>query len=447
MTATASFAPKLERPHLRRILGLTFGLAVGVGAMIGGGILRAPGAVVDYVPFPAIALGLWALAALHAMLSANAIAEVMTAVPKSGGLFVPARAAFGRSGGLLIGWTDWLNSVAAIAALSIACGEFLALIVPALQGYQGATGATISLVLVLVNLAGVREGSAVQIAGSALKILLLAGLALAVFLVPSTTPASAAPAEAIVRPLSLWGIVVAYQLISGVMAGWVNPAYFSEEDTAPGRNIPRALFSSILAVSALYLLVNGALMYALPLDQLRASELPIALALANIFGPLSIKIVAAAAIIIILTCNNAMFMVGSRILYGLAQEGLFPSGAKRVNSGGTPHVALLLTAIFALLLALTGKFELVFLIMGALGVLPLIVAEGALFKLRRSSPDLPRPYRAFAYPWLPALALLIDVVLLTLFIAADWKSGLSIVAAVAICIPIGWVMRNSGRSA
>jgi APA family basic amino acid/polyamine antiporter len=381
------------------------------------------------------------------MISANVIAEVMTAVPRSGGLFVPARAAFGRPGGLLIGWTDWLNQIAGIAALSIACGEFLALIVPTLQGHQGATGAAISLVLVLINLAGVREGSAVQIAGSALKIMLLIGLAFAVFLMPSTAPASAAPAEAIVRPLSLWGIVVAYQLILGVMAGWPNPAYFSEEDTAPGSNIPRALFSSILAVSALYLLVNGALIYALPLDQLRASELPIALALSNIFGPLSIKIVAAAAIVIILTCNNANFMVGSRVLYGLAQEGLFPPVARRVNRGGTPHIALILTAVFALLLTLTGKFELMFLIMGALGLLPLIVAEAAIFKLRKGSPELPRPYRAFAYPWLPALALLIDVSLLILFIAADWKSGLSIVVAVAICIPIGWVMRISSQSA
>jgi APA family basic amino acid/polyamine antiporter len=447
MAATASFSPKLERPHLLRILGLTFGLAVGVGSMIGGGILRAPGAVMDQVPFPAIALGLWALAALHAMISANVIAEVMTAVPRSGGLFVPARAAFGRSGGLLIGWTDWLNQIAGIAALSIACGEFLALIVPALQGHQGAAGAAISLVLVLINLAGVREGSAVQIAGSGLKIMLLVGLAFAVFLMPSTAPPSAAPAEAIVRPLSLWGIVVAYQLIIGVMAGWPNPAYFSEEDTAPGRNIPRALFSSIAAVSALYLLVNGALVYALPLDQLRASELPIALALGNIFGPLGMKIVAAAAIVIIMSCNNANFMVGSRVLYGLAQEGLFPSAAKRVNGGGTPHLALILTAVFALLLTLTGKFELMFLIMGALGLLPLLVAEAAIFKLRRTSPDLPRPYRAFAYPWLPAVALLIDVSLLLLFIAADWKSGLSIIAAVAICIPIGWVMRSSSQSA
>jgi APA family basic amino acid/polyamine antiporter len=89
------------------------------------------------------------------------------------------------------------------------------------------------------------------------------------------------------------------------------------------------------------------------------------LALSNILGSLSIKIAAAAAIIIILSCNNANFMVGSRVLYGLAQEGLFLSAAKRVNSGGTPHVALIITAIFALMLTLTGKFELMFFIMGA----------------------------------------------------------------------------------
>jgi APA family basic amino acid/polyamine antiporter len=88
-----------------------------------------------------------------------------------------------------------------------------------------------------------------------------------------------------------------------------------------------------------------------------------------------------------------------------------------------------------------------FLIMGALGLLPLIVAEAAIFKLRKNPPDLPRPYRAYAYPWLPALALLVDVLLLILFIAADWKSGLSIVVAVAICIPIGWAMRSSSKSA
>jgi len=447
MAATAAFAPKPESTHLLRVLGLAFGVAVGVGSMIGGGILRAPGAVLDQVPYPAIALGLWAAAGLHAMLSANVIAEVMTALPKSGGLFVPARAAFGRPGGLLIGWTDWLSFLAAIAALSIACGEFLALIVPAVDGHEGSAGAAISIILFLINLAGVREGSAVQIVGSALKGAFLIGLGCAVFLLPAAPGVtSAASSGELMRPLGLWGLVVAYQLIMGVMAGWTSPAYFSEEDTQPDKNIPRSLFSSILAVSAVYLLINGALIYAVPLDQLRASELPIALAASNILGPLSIKIVAAAAIVIILSCNNANIMVASRVLHGLARERLFPAVAERVNKGGTPHVALWATAFFSLLLTFTGEFETVFLIMGALAILPLIVAEAALFRLRKTSLELPRPYTAIAYPWLPALALLVDCSLLALFIAADWKSGLSIVAAVAICIPIGWWMRNRGNS-
>lgn len=194
----------------------------------------------------------------------------------------------------------------------------------------------------------------------------------------------------------------------------------------------------------MYFFVNAALIHALPLQELRSSELPIALALSKIFGPFSIKIIAAAAIVIIVSCNNANIMVGSRILYGLADEDLFPAAARRVNKGGTPSVALIITAVFSLLLALTGRFELVFLMMGALGLLPMIVAEASIFSLRKISPDLPRPYLAVGYPWLPAIALLIDIALLIFFILADWKSGLSIVAAVALCLPIGLLMR--GRS-
>ena len=318
----------------------------------------------------------------------------------------------------------------------------MALIIPSLRGHQGTVGAAISLCLFVINLAGVREGSAIQIFGSSLKFALLIGLAVAVFLVPSASVIDSATARAVIKPLSFWGMIVAYQLIVGVMAGWANPAYFSEEDKSPGKNIPRALFSSIVAVSIVYFLVNAALIHALPLQELRSSELPIALALSKILGPLSIKIIAAAAIVVIVSANNANIMVGSRILYGLADEGLFPAAARRVNKGGTPSVALIITAVFSLLLALTGRFELVFLLMGALGLLPVIVAEASIFRLRKTSPDLPRPYLAVGYPWLPAIALFIDIAVLLFFILADWKSGLSIVAAVAVCIPIGWLMRR-----
>ena len=440
MATLAAPAPRTRPGRLLRVLGLVFGVAVGVGSMIGGGILRAPGSVLEQVPYAGIALLIWAVAGLHALLSANVVAEVMTAVPKSGGLFVPARAAFGRSAGLLIGWTDWLGNVAAIAALSIACGEFAAIIVPALEGSQGLVGVGIALGLFLLNWLGVREGSSAQIVGSALKGIFLLGVAGAVFLLPGGQgPADPTPA-ALVQPLSLWGLIVAYQLIVGVYSGWPNPSYFSEEDTDPARNIPRALFSSILAVTAIYVLINAALLYAVPVSSLRTSELPVALAISNIFGPLSLKIVAGAAIVTIASCLNAMMMVAPRILHGLAREGLFPAAAERVNKGGTPSVALAVTAVFSLLLTLTGQFETIFLIMGAVGMLPLIVAELAFFKLRRSAPDLHRPYRAIAYPWLPALVLAIDGTLLGLFLLADLRSGLGIVLAVAVCVPIGWAM-------
>jgi APA family basic amino acid/polyamine antiporter len=426
---------------LLRVLGLVFGLAMGVGTMIGGGILRAPGSVLDQVPVPIFALALWALAALHALISANVIAEVMTALPRSGGLFVPAQEAFGRPGGLLIGWTDWLIQTAAIAALSIATGEFAALIIPSLHGQQGIVGAALTLGLFLINFAGVREGSAVQIAGTFLKAAFLVGLAVAVVLAPGSGDFGSATRAS---SLSLWKMVVAYQLIVGVYSGWPNPAYFSEEDREPSKNIPRALFLSISAVALLYLLVNAALIFALPLAELRTSELPMALAISKLFGALSVKIVAAAAIIIVASCTNANIMVGSRILYGLSREGLFPTAAERVNKGGTPYVALALTMVLSLALTLSGKFELMFLIMGALSLLPLVVAEAALFRMRRTSPGLSRPFKAIGYPLLPLLALMLDGGVLVLFIASDWKSGLSIIAAVAVCIPLGfWMQKRS----
>jgi APA family basic amino acid/polyamine antiporter len=264
--------------------------------------------------------------------------------------------------------------------------------------------------------------------------------------VPVGSPATASSVS-LAEPLGLWGVVVAYQLIFGVDSGWPNSAYFSEEDTNPGRNIPRSLFTSIVAVTMLYMLVNAALLWSLDADQLRSSELPLALAASAVFGAWSIKAIAAVALVSVLSCQNAGIMVAPRVLYGLAEDGLFPSVATRVNKGGTPAVALGITALFALPLALTGEFETVFLIMGALGLLPLVLAEASLFKLRRSQPDLPRPYLARGYPWLPGFVLLLDAALLAMFILADLRSGLGIIVAVAICIPLAWVMRFSNARA
>jgi len=425
------------------VLGLGFGVAVGVGGVIGGGILRAPGSALDHAPLPWLILLLWVLAGGQALLGANVVAEVMTSVPKSGGIFNVAARAFGNFGALLVGWTDWLSQAASVAALSIASAEFLAIISPSLKPEISLVGAAVALALSVVNWFGVREAKLAQIITSGAKGALLVAIIALVLLFKPAPAAAAKPVAAV----GLVGIIVAYQLIVGAYTGWNSPSYFAEEDPNAARNIPRALLVSILTVAAIYLMMNAALLYALPVAVMRSAELPVSLAIANIFGHLSLIVVAAIAIITLVGCNNASIMIGTRILHGLARDGFVPRIVSRVNRGGTPDLALAATGALAIVLALTGRFETIFLITAALAVFVNALIDAALFKLRWSEPDLPRPYRCIGYPWLPALALILDLALLVAFLSADVRSAIYMVAAVALCVPITLIANKRRRLA
>lgn len=440
-TAAGIGRDQVPKRQLLRILGLAFALAVGVGSVIGGGILRTPAAVADSVGSVQIALLLWAAVAVHSLLQANVVAELMTAMPRAGGLFVPAQAAFGPGGGLLIGWVDWLSMTAGIAALSIITAEFLGMIAPTIAVHPGLWGAIIAAMFYALNWLGVREGSTTQIVGSIAKVVFLLAIAALIFAFPQEAVPTP-PAAPVSSPVSLLGIVIAYQIVMGAYSGWVNSTYFAEEDTNPTRNIPRALFGTVLAATVIYLLISAALSYALPLEALRVSNLAAADAVGGIFGPFALQVVACGAVLLAATCLNAGIMTAPRILYGLAEQRLFPRAALAVNRGGTPSVALLLTAVASTALALSGEFETVFRIMAALGMFPLLMADLALFKLRRDAPALARPYRAKFYPFLPALVLLMDLTVLVAFLVSDWTSGLFILAAVAVAWPIGSWMRS-----
>jgi amino acid transporter len=429
--------------QLLRVLGPAFAVAVGLGSVIGGGILRTPATVLDAVPDTSIALLLWIAVGIHSLIQANVVCEVMTLWPKSGGQMIPAREAFGEPGGLLVGWTDWLSNVASIASLALLGGEFLALIFPDLATNKMVIAVAVLIAVVGLNALGVREGERSQLIGSALKTLFLLGVVALIFVaVPAAAPMAKSDLSAAVTtaPFGFAALVIAYQTIIGAYAGWPNGAYFGGEDVDPGRNIPRAIFTTILTTGLLFILVTFALNHALSLAQLRQSKLPIADALTPLLGPDAVRLVAAGAALIVITCCNAGVMVASRVLYALAEDRLFPSVAGRVNRGGSPWVALAMTFIAALGLVLTGSFETVFVIMAALGIVPTLVVELSLFKLRRDRPDLGRPWRARLYPWLPALAIVLDAGLLSGFVIADPKSGLFIIGAIAIVVPIGLLM-------
>ena len=163
MQARARLRKTSAAGQLLRVLGLAFALAVGVGTVIGGGILRTPAVVFEAVPHAGLALALWLAVGLHCLLQANVVSELMTALPRAGGLFVPARAAFGEPGGLLVGWTDWLGYIAAIAALSILASDFTVMAVPALTPFITLLAVGFLAVFVAINWLGIREGSTTQI--------------------------------------------------------------------------------------------------------------------------------------------------------------------------------------------------------------------------------------------------------------------------------------------
>ena len=436
---TAKHANVTPRGQLLRVLGLGFGFAVGVGGVIGGGILRTPGSALNHVPLAWLVIVLWAFASVHALLGANIVAEVMTSLPKSGGLFNVAGQAFGSFGALLVGWTDWLVNAASVAALAIAAAEFLAIIFPGVLPYIPELGATIALIVIAVNWFGVREGKIAQIVTSAAKGALLIAMIMLIFLFGHAAPAAPKLAG---RGVTLIGVVVAYQLIIAAYGGWASPAYFAEEDMSPARNIPKALFFSILAVSAIYLTMNAALLYALPIDTMRTANLPVSLAVATVLGRSGLAIVSAIAVVTVIGCANASMMLATRILHGLARDGYMPRQVSHVNNGGTPDTALAVSGALAVVLALSGRFETVFLITGALVVFVNALIDAAFFKLRWSEPSLPRPYHAVAYPWLPALVLLLDSALVIAFLSADLRSAIFMVSAVALCVPLTFVANH-----
>jgi basic amino acid/polyamine antiporter, APA family len=230
--------------------------------------------------------------------------------------------------------------------------------------------------------------------------------------------------------------VLSFQLVLGAYGGWNSVTYFAEEDENPGRNIPRSLHGGVLLVVVMYLLVNLALIYVLPASQMAASKLAAADAMQVVFGARGGQIVTALALLSIVGIVNAVLMFTPRTLYALGRDGLFTTTAVVVNEGGTPIVALAVTMLVAVILIMMGTFEKLMAIYAFFAVANYIVLIGALFVLRKRSPDLPRPFRTWAYPLAPVGVLLISIALFAGFIISDTKNSIYALVMLAVSYPL-----------
>jgi APA family basic amino acid/polyamine antiporter len=387
---------------LIRILGIGFGLAVIVGSTIGIGVLRTPGLVAGQLPNRTAILTVWIVGGLYTLVGAACLAELGTMLPEAGGYYVYARRAFGGTAGFAVGWSDWITYCAVLGYVSIAMGEFTALLVPSLAGFEKVVSMAALAALGGLQLAGLRVSSRFQEITTAVKCAAFLVVVVAAMLFAPALPAS--PAAAL-PAASFAGLVVALQSVVITYGGWQSGLYFSEEDRDPGHNLPRSMIGGVAAVIVVYLLVNLALLSVLPLADLARSTLPAADAAQALAGPRGGTIITVLSIVSLPPMLNAILMIGTRILFAMGRDQLLWQRAASVNARGTPAAAMIATTVVALALVATGTFQRLVAVVSFYLAANYVVCCLALFALRRQEPDRPRPFRAWGYPWSAALVL------------------------------------------
>lgn len=395
---------------LSRRLGLWSAIFIVVGITIGSGIFRTPAVIAARVPDPMLMLAVWVIGGLMALAGALSIAELAAALPHSGGPYVFLREAWGRLPAFLFGWTQLtLIRAASLGAVSTVFGEYFL----RSFGYEpaqhpGAADALAAGALIFAtaaNVTGVRLGAGVVGASTAAKYLGLVAIVACALWLGGAHGASAAhfvePPDAAVDA-GLFGLA----LISVLWAydGFADVSYVSGEIVDPQRNLPRALILGTAAIIAIYALANAAYLYVVPIGRLAESQLIAADTMGALFGRAGESLVSALVMVSTFGALNGIMLASPRVFFAMADDGLFFRPIAAIHPRfGTPYAAVTLAGALGLVMVLTQTFERLAdtFVLATWPFYALAVA--GLYRLRRTRPDLPRPYHVIGYPVVPAV--------------------------------------------
>ncbi len=413
--------------RLARTLRTGDGLAVIVGIMVGSGIFRTPGTVAALLGRPGLTFVAWALGGAVGFVGALIFAELSTRHPQAGGKYVYAREAFGRRAAFVIGWIEALGTYcAAIAAIGVVCGEYLARLCgwPATRAQLLGTG--VILAFTGMNLFGVSVGRWVQNVGTGAKVLaLLAAVVLALAAGTGAGWTGALPDAP--SGIAAWGAMgLAFQSVIWTYYGYPDAAKIAEEIRDPDRALPRIFLIGIASVTALYLLLNAAFLHVLPFERIASSNLVAGDVAEAILGSRAGTLMAALALLVLIASVNGNLFVTPRVVFGLARDGLGPKALAQVNQGGSPWAAIILVGAVSAALAATGTFDRLL----SLAIVFVLVSDGfmvlVLLRLRSREPRAP-----FRVPFHPILPLVFLGGYALLFVAAVAQQPMLSAAAVA----------------
>jgi len=448
-------------------LGLIDSTTLVMGSMVGSGVFIVAADISRQVQSPGLMIMTWIVTAALTLIAALCYGELAAAMPHAGGQYVYLREAFGPLWGFLYGWTLFLViQTGTIAAVAVAFGKFTGVFIPwvSAENYLAGSGAigltTQRLVAILMialltwsNTRGIRTGAVVQNIFTFGKVGALAGLIVLGFAVGRNPEAVAGNFTDFWRnpgwnfeTVRLVGVAIVGALFSA--DAWNNITFTAGEVRNPRRNLPLSLALGVLIVSALYIAANLVYLYVLPFDAIQhAAEDRVATAAAGrMLGPVAVQVMAAAIMVSTFGCANGLILAGARVYYAMAKDQLFFRKAGDLDAvHHAPAFSLVVQSIWAVLLTLSGRYSdlLDYVIFAVL--LFYILTIAGLFVLRRTRPEMDRPYKAFGYPLLPAAYMLaagvIEVLLLLYKPNYTWP-GLMIVL---LGLPVYFIWRRKAN--
>ncbi len=451
-----------QKGRLRRELSAVDAAAIMVGTMVGSGIFIVPGEVAKLVPSAPLILAVWVFAGVLILFGAITFAELAAAIPESGGAYAYIREAFGQPWAFLNGWSIFAaNKTASIAVLAFFFATYLDALFATAFGTWGVKLVALGLILVLtiINVVGVGFSGKVQTVSTVLKlaILVLMGVA-GLLLAPGAAADPAATAPALPDGFGLVG-ALGLALIPTLFAfdGWANATQVGDEVREPQRNLPLALISGVAIVTLVYVLMNATYVRVLGVENFAGSLFPAADVANALMGPMGETFVIVAILVALFGTTNGVFISGPRVYFAMARDDVFPQAVDRVHpSFDTPYVSIILQAAWAAGLLLLGTFEQLLNYIIIVSWIFYGLAGASVFVLRWKRPDMDRPYKAWGYPIVPALFVLVSAAfVLNSFIERPVDSLMGLLL-VALGLPLyaywskgrflpGWVDRGLRR--
>ena len=456
-------------PRLVRGMGWLDATALVVGSMIGSGIFIVSAEAARQLGSPGWLLGVWVAAGVLTIAAALCCAELAAMLPRAGGQYVFLREAYGPLCGFLFGWTMFaVVQTGTIAAVSIAFAKFLGVLWPAISTSKTlfaagplrvstvqAVGLGVVLLLTASNGTGLKTGTRTQNLFTFAKLAALLALTLLGLLLGGGETAGWRARDFFFRPhgpsgTTLTGAAFAIAFATAItgplfsQSAWNNVTFAGEEIRDPGRTLPRALLTGCLLVSAVYVAANASYLNVLSLPEIaRAPEDRVATAAATkLFGPGAASLVALAIMVSTFGCVNGLILSGARVSFAMARDGLFFRGLERLNRAAVPGNALWAQAAWAGVLILSGSYTSLLKYVISVDLLFYVLLVVAVIVLRRRRPDLPRPFRAPAFPILPLSYAAVATALAVLLLAGNPRTTWPAYLLVATGVPVYLVWRR-----